>query len=71
MPPPRHGGGARLRSSLLGIADSNPHYFRRVAEENTALMEIGILRNDGIALLSKPWWRILNCVLGGVWVQAN
>ncbi len=51
MPPPRHGGGARLRSSLLGIADSNPHYFRRVAEENTALMEIGILRNDGIALL--------------------
>lgn len=34
-----------------GIADSDPNHFGWVTEEKTALMEIGILRDDSKAIL--------------------
>ena len=33
------------------VADSNPHYLRRVAKEKAALMKIGVFRDDNEAVL--------------------
>jgi hypothetical protein len=33
------------------VAESNPHYLRRVAKEKAALMKIGIFRDDNEAML--------------------